>query len=140
MEESPTKKATSEELQQDSQAEDSTSWIIKQGEDLNREARALEEHGIVEQALDVYRQDMTLILQGASELGAEHPLRVSLLRKVATCVAHVEDLWKDLGYQGLAAAGLAAAEGGNLRAPCGTSKGEDAQSDAEITSKVSAAD
>ncbi len=74
------------------QAEDSTSWIIKQGEDLNREARALEEHGIVEQALDVYRQDMTLIWQGASELGAEHPLRVSLLRKMTTCVAHAEEL------------------------------------------------
>ena len=80
------------ELHQDSQAEDSTSWIITQGEDLIHEARALEERGNIEQAVGVYRQGMTLILQGVSELGAEHPLRVSLLRKMTTCVAHAEDL------------------------------------------------
>ena len=92
MEEPPTKKATSEELRQDSHAEDSTSWIITQGEDLIHEARALEERGNIEQAVGVYRQGMTLILQGVSELGAEHPLRASLLRKMTTCVAHAEDL------------------------------------------------
>ena len=88
------KKSTSEELQQDFQAENSTSWIIKKGEDLICEARVLEERANIEQAVSLYCQGTTLILQGMSGLGAKHPLRTPLLQKVATCVRHAEDLSK----------------------------------------------
>ncbi len=65
---------------------------IRSGETLIQEAQAWEERGAIENAYDKFRQGIRLLLEAASQLGADDPPAVSVTEKAATHLTHTEHL------------------------------------------------
>ncbi len=57
-----------------------------------QEAQACEERVAIENAYDKFRQGIRLLLEAASQLGADDPPAVSVTEKAATHLTHTEHL------------------------------------------------